>query len=234
MLQPGRKLRAMSDGLLSALPPGARGSSYDGRAAMYDRLVSNRIYDRLVWGSSPADYAAFAATAAAAADGPLLDAGCGTAVFTATAYRDTERPIVLVDRSIGMLTRAAKRLRAGDGDPARITFVQADLFDLPFLPGAFSTVACFGVLHVVEDIADALCSLRGQLSAGGSLYATSLVAGTAYSRSALRLLHRLGEAASPRTESELVAVAHRALGETVRIRHDGSMAYLTANPGPTR
>lgn len=35
----------------------------------------------------PADYGAFAVEAVAAGDGLFLDAGCGTVVFTAGAYR---------------------------------------------------------------------------------------------------------------------------------------------------
>ena len=38
-------------------------------------------------GLNPAAYRAFAAEAVATGSGPLLDAGCGTAVFTADAYR---------------------------------------------------------------------------------------------------------------------------------------------------
>ena len=84
---------------------------------------------------------------------------------------------MLVDRSLGMLARAAQRL--GGPHPAPVALVQADLFDLPFLPGQFTSVACHGLLHLFDDLAAVLRVLSGQVAAGGSLYVTSLVAETA-------------------------------------------------------
>lgn len=46
----------------------------------------------------PASYTDFAAEAVADSDGPVLDVGCRTAVFTADCYRSTDRPVILVDR----------------------------------------------------------------------------------------------------------------------------------------
>jgi len=89
--------------------------------------------------------------------GPLLDAGCGTAVFTAASYRSTGRPLVLVDRSLGMLRRAAQRVSV---DPSRVALIQADVFDLPFQPGSFATVTCHGLLHLFDDPAQVLGVLR--------------------------------------------------------------------------
>ncbi len=117
LVRPGRRLVDAGDGLLSALDPGERDAPYDRHAALYDRVVGNGLYNRLLWGASTASYAAFAATAVAAARGPLLDVGCGSVVFTAAGYRTAGRPLVLVDRSLGMLARAAQRL--GGHHPAR-------------------------------------------------------------------------------------------------------------------
>lgn len=225
LLQPGHEARRVGD-LLSVLSPEEPGSPYDRHAAVYDRLVGNRLYNRLVWGSSPAAYAAFAARAAADAAGPLLDVGCGSAVFTADAYRSAGRRLVLVDRSLGMLARAAERLRGHHGD--RIAFVQADLFDLPFLHGSFATVACHGLLHLFDDPAPVLRVLRAQATPGGSLYVTSLVAETAVGSRALGLLHRTGEAATPRREQELIGIARAELGVLTQVRRDGSMVLFTA------
>lgn len=115
---PGRELHHAGDGLLSAMAPGDRGAPYDRQAAIYDGLVGNALYNRVLWGASIASYAASAASAVTAAAGPLLDVGCGSAVFTAPAYLAAERPLVLLDRSLGMLARAAKRLHGHD--PAAI------------------------------------------------------------------------------------------------------------------
>lgn len=48
-------------------------SVYDRGAATYDAMVSSRLYNRLAWGTDPADYAAFACDAVESGDGPLLD-----------------------------------------------------------------------------------------------------------------------------------------------------------------
>lgn len=223
-LGPGRALHDVGDGLLSALEDDERVARYDRQAAAYDRLVGNSVYNRLVWGTSPACYAAFAASSVADSGGPLLDVGCGTALFTAASYRATDRPLVLVDRSLGMLRRAAQRL---DGHGRRrVALVQADVFDLPFQPALFATVACHGLLHIVDDAGQLLRVLRSQAPPAGSIYATSLVAETAIGTRALRVLHRIGEATVPRREDDLATVARQELGDAVQIRREGSMAFL--------
>ncbi|POH60197.1 class I SAM-dependent methyltransferase [Arthrobacter glacialis] len=227
LIMPGRQLRQLDGGLLTALEPDDRGSAYDGRAAMYDRVIGSRLYNRLVWGSSPATYADFAATAVNRGHGPMLDVGCGSAVFTAAAYSSTDRPLILVDRSLGMLARAAERLDARGIHSGRVAYIQADLFDLPFRPQAFSTVASFGMLHLFEDLAGTMSALKSQVSPGGSLHATSLVGESPIGRRALALLHRSGEVAAPRTEGELAAAARDVLGPTSSISREGSMAFMS-------
>jgi hypothetical protein len=137
----GRTLRPAGNGVVSALPTDDAGAPYDRKAAVYDRVVGARAYNRVVWGTSTAAYREFASEALASGSGPMLDAGCGSALFTAGVYRRASRPLVLVDRSVGMLVRASGRLQ---GVPAG--FVQADLSDLPFAPGCFTTVGGFGTL----------------------------------------------------------------------------------------
>jgi hypothetical protein len=95
LIESGHALRAAGDGIWSVLAADADRAVHDDRlAAWYDRVVGNRLYNRLVWSTSPRAYAEFAATAVASASGPLLDVGCGTAVFTADSYGDARRPIV--------------------------------------------------------------------------------------------------------------------------------------------
>jgi SAM-dependent methyltransferase len=196
---------------------------YDRHAAVYDRLVGARLYNRLVWGVRVDDYAAFAAEAVASGDGPLLDAGCGTAVFSASAYRDATRPLVLVDRSNAMLARARDRIGRDDG----IWLLQGDLLALPFAEGAFATVACHAVLHVLDDPWTALEALAAQVAPGGGLFASMLVAdGRGLSPRYLKLLHARGEAGPPRTSAELAAAARARLGAAARVERSGAMAYL--------
>lgn len=227
LLLPNHGLRPVGDAL-SDLRLEDSGTAYDSRVALYDRLVGNGLYNRFVWGTSPDSYAAFAAAAVANSDGPLLDVGCGSALFTAGAYRCAGRRMVLVDRSLGMLARAADRLQGHD--PERIAFVQADLLDLPFEVGSFATVACHGLLHLFEDAAAPIGALRAQIAPTGSLYATSLVAETAVGGRALALLHRRGEAAAPRRAHELADIARTELGVAIRMYREGSMIFFTATP----
>jgi SAM-dependent methyltransferase len=197
---------------------------YDRHAKVYDRLIGAPLYNRLIWRARVRDYAAFAAEAVADGDGPLLDAGCGTAVFSAEAYRNATRPLVLADRSRGMLDRARERIgRDGDG----VWLVQADLFALPFAPGAFATVACHAVLHVLDDPWPALDALAAQVAPGGGLFVSMLVAdGGGVSGRYLQMLHGRGEAGAPRTSAELAAAARERLGERAAVERSGAMAYL--------
>src|SRR4051794_4118275 len=112
-LAQGRALRPVAGGeVASVLAVDEARGAYDRHAAIYDRLIGTRSYNRIVWGADVADYRSFAAEATDTATGPLLDAGCGTAVFSEAAYQEANRPLALVDRSLGMLARAADRLRA--------------------------------------------------------------------------------------------------------------------------
>ena len=223
LLAPGRTLSRARGQVLSALPAGDQGARYDRRAATYDRLIGSPLYNRLAWGTSPSQYAAFAGEAVAAGSGPMLDAGCGTATFTATAYRAAFRPLVLVDRSLDMLTRAAERL-----EDAPAAFVQADLSDLPFSHGRFDTVACFGVLHVLEDPWAALAALRDQMAPGGRLFASMLVSDRALGRAYLSALHRAGEVGPPQRAERLATAAQAVFGPAADVRRTGSMAWLRA------
>jgi ubiquinone/menaquinone biosynthesis C-methylase UbiE len=130
---------------------------------------------------------------------------------------------------MGMLRRAAERLGR---EPERVAVVQADLFDLPFTPRSFASVACHGLLHLFDDPGQVLGILRAQLASGGWLYATSLVAETAVGATMLRLLHRAGEAAAPRRASVLASIARAALSDAVRLRREGCMAFLDWHASP--
>jgi len=223
LLARGRKLHPVYPGIMSALSSDDEGAPYDRRAAAYDRLVGSRAYNRVVWAASVADYEGFADEAVAAGDGPLLDAGCGTLAFTAAAYREASRPLVLVDRSLGMLARAAERLV---GAPASL--VQADVLDLPFAPKRFPTVACNAMLHVLEDPWAALAALRDQLAPGGRLFASMLVSDRSIGRAFLAGLHRAGEVGPPRSADDLARAAHELFGQSAEVQRTGSMAWLRA------
>lgn len=219
-LRPGAELEPLEGDIASALPPGEGGGAYDSRAAAYDKLIGNRLYNRFFWSTSVDHYSGFAARAVASASGPLLDAAAGTCVFTAPIYAGTDRPIVISDRSVGMLREALKRTGGG------VTAIHADLYELPFADRSFETIACFGTLHVLEDVPAAIRSLLRCLAPGGKLYASTLVAETGIGRRYLRALHRAGEVAEPRRQAQLREQLERgAAGSPLELRRAGSMAY---------
>lgn len=229
IVAPGYELHDVGDGVVSVASSGGNGSVYDRGARVYDWVIGNALYNRLVWQASSRSYTAFAEAALASGAGPLLDVGCGTAMFTAASYRDSDRRLVLVDSSLGMLRRAARR-RAG-ADPERVCLVRADLFDLPFVAGSFTTVSAHGLLHLFNDAERVLRVLRSQAGMGGSVYASSLVGETARARRMLRFLHRAGEAAPPRDAEQVDRVAHSVLGE-VTTHRDGGMMFLHGSAAP--
>ena len=87
LLRPGVKLRAAAPGILSALPLDAPSHPYDAKAAIYDLVVARRLYNRILWGANRDDYSAFERLAVdAPRRGWMLDAGCGSLVFTHRIY----------------------------------------------------------------------------------------------------------------------------------------------------
>lgn len=227
----GRALRRLDERLFSALPEGAAGHRYDGRAAAYDRMIGSRLYNRIAWGTSPAHYRAFARRAVQSAPGGwFLDAGCGTLLLTADAYRATpDRPMVVLDQSLDMLQRARARLADARGKtPPHVAFLQADLLDLPFRPGAFRTVMTMGMLHLFPDAAPLAASLEALLLPDGALYLTSLVQNGRLGDRYLRFLHRQGEVAAPRTAAALESQLRAALRRPLDYSATGNMAYAVA------
>jgi len=232
LLQPELSPRGVGEGIWSVLPPGSTGQRYDRRAAAYDRVVGNRLYNRLLWGSSPTSYAAFARRALRSADGPFLDAGCGSLVFTAEAYAESNRPILLLDQSIGMLEAARDRLVGAVGRlPARVAMLQADLLDLPFRAASFPTVLSMGMLHLFADIDPVLRALERVVTPGGQLYLTSLVSDRAIGRRYLGLLQRAGEVAEPRSHPELLSAISAAVGDPIDSFREGNMSFIVAGSG---
>lgn len=200
------------------------GHPYDRRAALYDRLVQSPIYNRIAWSSSPGDYCRFAATAFASASGPLLEVAAGTAAATAALHASWPRPTVLVDLSRAMLDRAGAHIAAATGTnelPDNTRLVQADLLALPAPLRGFTTILGLGLTHLFSDLPELMSALHQRLAPGGQLYLAGLVAETRRGRRYLKLLHRAGEVAEPRTAEQLRA----GLGGPHSFHTTGCMAY---------
>lgn len=220
-----RPTQGVEDGILSVLPEADRQAHYDKIAWAYDTVISSWLYNRLLWGNTPSDYEAFAAEGLEEASGPILDAGCGSLVFTERTYAASSLPILLMDRSIGMLRRARSRL---SGDHPRV-LLQADLYDLPFPDKAFDRVFSFAIAHVLDDRTPVFRNLLRVLRPGGRLHLTSIVTGNG-SRLGdrwARLLHRRGELARPYPSEQLVHELE-SVGFECTVRLQGSGAYVSA------
>jgi ubiquinone/menaquinone biosynthesis C-methylase UbiE len=110
---------------------------------------------------------------ASAADGPVLELGCGTGRVSVPLARAGVR-VVGVDRSAQMLERARQRIAKS---PTRqlakaLRLVRADIRALPFESGAFPMViAPYGILQSLirpRDLTATLASVARVVARGGS------------------------------------------------------------------
>ena len=229
VLTDGCVIRLVEDNIHSVLPDVRHDHLYDKRAAAYDAVVSTWLYNRMMWGTSPADYVAFAREALDSdPKGRMLDAACGSLLFTAQSYLSSNRQIIAFDQSLQMLKRARTRLTELAGSfPAHIVLLQADLRNVVFQPGSFDTVLCMNVLHQFAAAAGLIPKLRGLLATGGRLYLTSLVSNGRYLGDRwLAALYQTGEFVRPRTSAELSKLLAELLGKT-NYRTKGNMAFAT-------
>ena len=225
-----RSVRLIEEDIYSVLPDTSVQHHYDKRATLYDAFVSTRLYNFVMWGTSPRDYVQFARQALdSSSNGVSLDAGCGSMLFTARTYVSSNRQIVAFDQSLAMLRRARERLRKLAGRvPENIRLLQADLSDLPFRRNSFRTVMCLNVLHHFADATTLLSGFNELLWEEGNLYLTSLISnnrtiGDWY----IKVLYRTGEFVRPRNEMELRELFGGAFGERVSYVEKGNMAFVT-------
>jgi ubiquinone/menaquinone biosynthesis C-methylase UbiE len=228
----GDGVRLVDEDIYSVLPDEHHQHHYDRRARIYDLVVSTSLYNSVMWGSSPSDYRKFGSRAVGACpEGKMLDAPCGSLLFTAPSYLQTNRQIVAIDQSITMLRRARKRiLKLAGSMPSHITLLQADLSDLPFRPASFNTVLCMNVLHQFQDAAGLVSNLKKLLTNEGCLFLTSLVfnnrlIGDGY----LRALYFAKEFVRPRSRGELEGIMNDAGMHDVDLSVKGNMAFVSSH-----
>jgi len=230
ILSEGAAVREVRPGLLSALPPETPEAPYDRRAALYDAVVGRSLYHRIFWGTSTGDYRRIAREAIdAARDGTFAEAACGSLLFTAHLHRDTAGPpTLLVDRSLRMLQRGMKRLRAGRAAPREdVVLLHGDVASLPIRPRTFTSILSLNLLHVRCDARAIVEELGRVLASGeGRLFLTCLVRSGRWSDAYLAALHRAGEFAAP---WDLEALHHLATGSWAAIDSStvkGNMCFL--------
>jgi len=145
---------------VSTLQADAGSAGWDDYAAFYDWENARTVRRRDV---------AFWQQLAAAANGRVLELGCGTGRIAIPVAR-SGTPVIGIDRSAPMLARArVKHARRGAG--ARVEFVRGDIRRLPFRTRRFALVmAPYGILQSLvreRDLADTLGSVARVLEPGG-------------------------------------------------------------------
>jgi SAM-dependent methyltransferase len=95
----------------------------------------------------------------------VLEVGCGAGRFTEVLLSAGAR-VVAVDAS-----SAVDACRETCGDNPRLSLVQADLFALPFRPGSFDRMFCYGVLQHTPDPERAFLALVKQVRPDGLIAA---------------------------------------------------------------
>lgn len=93
----------------------------------------------------------------------ILEVGCGSGRFTEPCLSTGAR-VVSLDYS-----SAVDANYASHGANDRLLVVQGDLYAMPFAPGSFDRLFCFGVLQHTPDVAKSFLSLPPYLKPGGSL-----------------------------------------------------------------
>ncbi len=195
-LREGFSASPVAPGIASVFETEHRGAGYDRIAALYDAVIGNALYNRIVWGIRKAAYERHAldALAGARAGGEaVLDCGCGSLVFTAGAYRQAApEKLLLFDRSLAMLERARRRLDR----PA----LQGDALNLPFTDHSFDRSFAWGMGHLFGSSSPLFAELARVTKPGG-LVACSMIArtGRRIGDAMLGQLVRSGEAAASET-----------------------------------
>lgn len=221
------KVEDVDEGIFSCLDLNERQSDYDKKVNAYDLVVGNAVYNRLVGGNWPSNYANFCHQALTSAPGGIfLDAGCGSLVFTAKTYANANNKlIVLLDRSVGMLRKGRERIKKHCGGvPKNIVFIQGDIFNLPFQDAAFDAVASFGVLHIFEDKMSLLAELERVKMRSGQVFFSSLVGNNALGRKYMEMLRKAGEVASCHSSQSLISQLSLSPFE-YKLTTVGNMAY---------
>jgi len=203
---------------------------YDSQAVKYDKLISNGLYNRLMWGNSPKDYTNFCRQSINECDaGIIADIGCGTLSFTSKVYEEIhKRDLFLCDLSYEMLKIGKNRIKLANPELSKISFLRSDALNMPFVSKVIQTILSFGFLHVIDNPSNLISEFNRILMPEGKLYLTSLCTDRTFSAKYLNFLYKKGHVAKPMNSNEIERIikdnGFRILGKNIK----GGMVYLTA------
>jgi SAM-dependent methyltransferase len=207
-------------------------AQYDSIGQAYETVAGLDIYHRTFWGVSTGEYRAFAEAASnARGEGIMLDAGCGSMLFTARAHQmGAGGAVIGLDASLRMLKLARARIES-NGNTGRVALFKGDVLQTPFRDGSFDVVMCMHVAHVLPDLDRLLGQARRVLKPGGQLFLTSIVLANHWRDRYLRALARRRIMASPRRQEDILAPLRALFGKTPRCYLTGSMLFVEALVG---
>ena len=113
----------------------------------------------------------------------ILDAGCGTGIFSAIFARNGAGRVVGIDISPGSL-ETARGLKE-KFNLANVSFERQDMLQLPFADGTFDIVWAWGTVHHTTDPLRAISELARVLRPGGSIFLA------VYKRTKLTWIHEI-------------------------------------------
>lgn len=113
----------------------------------------------------------------------VLDAGCGTGIFSAIFARNGAGRVVGIDISPGSL-ETARGLKE-KFNLANVSFERQDMLQLPFADGTFDIVWAWGTVHHTTDPLRAISELARVLRLGGSIFLA------VYKRTKLTWIHEI-------------------------------------------
>lgn len=94
----------------------------------------------------------------------ILEVGSGAGRFTQVVLGDTKAELYSVDYS-----DAVEANFRNNGPNPRLHLFQASVYELPFAPGQFDKVFCFGVLQHTPDFRKSVACLAAMVKPGGEL-----------------------------------------------------------------
>ena len=221
-------IRLIEPHIYTVLPDMEVNNPYDTQFGyIYDWVACNPIYNRLIWGYSIQIFAVIAREALrSSTKGNVLDLGCGSLAFTAKTHMQySERPIVLVDQSLKMLSIAKSRLIKLNGKvPDHMVFLHADALRLPFRGQSFTTIISENLLHCLNDTKSLLVGLKNILSERGRMYFTTLVKANRLADRYLETLAKGGKLVFRNMEDHQTIFDH--IGMLIRYDIRGNMASI--------
>ena len=116
----------------------------------------------------------------AASGGVLLDASCGSGLFTRRFAASSDYAAVIgLDYSAAMLLEADERMRASLPSATPVTLIRADVARLPFATGSIDAVHAGAALHCWPAPGAAMAEVSRVLKPGGVFVASTFLDPTA-------------------------------------------------------